>query len=288
MPTQITNQATLTYNYGSSTGSAASNIATVTLQDALSVQKSTLGNTYRANDEITYVLAMSNTGTTPLTDLSITDDLGTYTLPGSVSATPLTYVGPALLYINGTYNTTVTPTINANNIVFPIGSLPAGANAILLYRADTNGNAQLFPDSTITNTATFNATGLPAPITASATVTVENYASVQILKSMSPNPVSGGGTLTYTFTLYNYGNTEATGVVLSDTFNPAPTNIAVTLNGVTVPSASYTYTSGTLTLPVTGAATTITVPAATITQNDTTGAVTVSPGTTVITVTGTI
>lgn len=48
------------------------------------------------------------------------------------------------------------------------------------------------------------------------------------------------------------------------------------------------YTAGVLTLPDTGAATTLTVPAATFTQNTTTGVVSVTPGVTTVVVTGTI
>ena len=47
MPTQITNQASLVYNYGSATGNAVSNIATTTLLDPIAADKTSVGNTYR-------------------------------------------------------------------------------------------------------------------------------------------------------------------------------------------------------------------------------------------------
>ena len=115
-----------------------------------------------------------------------------------------------------------------------------------------------------------------------------DYADVSIVKDMSPSTITDGSTITYTFTLYNYGNTAATDVVLRDAFNPAPGNLSVSINGTAVPSGDYTYTAGVLTLPDTGAATTLTVPAATFTQDTTTGVVSVTPGVTTVVVTGTI
>ena len=41
---------------------------------------------------------------------------------------------------------------------------------------------------------------------------------------MSPNPIADGDTITYTFTIHNYGNTPATDVVLTDRFDPEPSS----------------------------------------------------------------
>lgn len=71
-------------------------------------------------------------------------------------------------------------------------------------------------------------------------------------------------------------------MILTDTFNPTPTNIAVYVNGVVLPTTDYTYVNGTLTIN-----NGLTVPAATYVTNPD-NSVTINPGTTLISVIGTI
>lgn len=286
MPTQITNQASIAFNYGGSSGTALSNVAQTTLLDPLSAAKRSLEDTYRAGDTITYVLSVRNNGAAALTDVTVTDNLGAYN-NGTQNVTPLTYGGKADLYINGVYSAPITGTPGGQGVEFTIATLAAGANALIVYTATVNEYAPLATDSTIVNTATFTATGIMTPVTDSNTITVAEYADLAIFKEMSPDPVSEDGTLTYTFTISNYGNTEATNVVLTDTFDPAPALVSVSVGDSPVSTGDYTYTSGTLTLP-TGGSYSITVPAATFKQEASTGAVTTVPGTVTITVVGTI
>ena len=98
------------------------------------------------------------------------------------------------------------------------------------------------------------------------------------------------GQITYTFVIQNTGNTPVVATdnaVITDTFDPALSNLTVTYEGTawTAP-ANYTYN------PATGQFATnpgqITVPAATYTQDPVTGAVIIQPGVTTLTVTGTV
>ena len=284
---QITNQANLTFNYGNITGTAVSNIASATLLDPLSVEKTSVGTTYRDGDRITYVLSVQNNGSVTVTDINLVDNLGTYALADGTSVTPLTYDNEAALYINGVFSSAIVGTETLNSVTFRIPSLAPGANALIVYHVTVNDYAPLAPGSTVTNTVNVTAPSITMPISDTNTITVENYANVVIVKEMSPDPVSDGDLLTYTFTISNTGNTPATGVVLTDVFNPAPSNITVTVAGLPVPATDYTYENGLLTLP-TGTAYEITVPAATVTENSETGVVTVTPGTLLITVEGTL
>ena len=83
----FTNQATLSYNGGSTN----SNIITGEIIEVLTVSKTAVVDTYRTPDKITYVISLINSGTTTLTGLSLTDNLGAYTV-GNTTVYPLTYI----------------------------------------------------------------------------------------------------------------------------------------------------------------------------------------------------
>ena len=72
----FTNQATLSYNGGSTN----SNIITGEIVDVLTASKTAVVDTYRTPDKITYVVSLVNTGTLALTNLTLTDNLGAYTV----------------------------------------------------------------------------------------------------------------------------------------------------------------------------------------------------------------
>ena len=178
-------------------------------------------------------------------------------------------------------------TATAGSLVFSFPTLPAGATANIVYRAAVNEYAPLDVEAGITNTATLTSDSDCADGTASATITAVSAANVSVFKQMSPNPVICGDTVTYTIRIYNYGNIAAENVVLTDTFNPAPTNITVSRDGTLLPANEYSYVDGTLTVPA-GTTTAVSVPAATFVRDATTGIVTVTPGMVEYTITGTI
>ncbi len=235
----IINQANLTYTYGTTTASVLSNPAMTERTEAITLEKRVLGEAYRAGSALTYLLSVHNNGAAPVTNLAITDDLGAFTPEGAEDATvPLTYTGPAALYLDGAFSETLTPTVDENGVTFTVPSIPAGANALIVYAAQVNCFAPLEDGGEIVNTASVE-NGAGDPVAASATVPVEAYADVSIEKEMSPNPIEAGGTLTVTFTIENRGNVAATDLILTDEFPVTLSDVAVSVNGAPVTDFSF-------------------------------------------------
>lgn len=280
----FTNFATLSYNGGTTN----SNIVTGEILEALTAVKTAVSANYSAGDRITYALSLVNTGTAAITDYTVTDNLGGYTV-GANTVYPLAYnAGTVRYYINGVLQTA--PTVTAGPPLTVTGlTVPAGGSAVLIYETTATPVAPLATGSSITNTATITGGGLTTPITAQATVETATSAELSISKALSPTTVTENGQITYTFVISNTGNTEATAtgnVVVTDTFSPILRNIAVTYNGTAwTEGTNYTYNAAT------GVFTTlagqITVPAASFTQN-TDGTFTVTPGTATLVITGTV
>lgn len=287
MATIITNQATINYRFRNAAATAVSNTATTVLGAQVEISKNSLTEVYRPQQIITYIIGITNRGSA-LTDVGVVDDLGTYTENGN-SYTPLTYIGPAQLYINGAFNSVITPDVEENGISFEIANIPAGGNAQIVYQVRVNGFAGVEEGSEITNTAIVDC-NCPCDVTDSDshTIRAEGFADIRIIKSVCPNPVGCGEELTYVFDIYNYGNIPANNVVLTDRFEPALSDIAVSVNGVSIPDEDFSYVNGVLTLPAAGSDYEITVPAATFERNDTTGEYEITPGQIQIIVTGII
>lgn len=281
---QFTNQAQLRY------GNAVtnSNIAVGEILEVLSASKTAVKKAYGTNDNVTYVISLVNSGTVPVTGLTVTDNLGSY-LFGTTTLTPLTYVpGTLLYYVNGILQTS--PAIEAGPPLVIRGlTIPAGGNASLVYEAAVNAYAPPAVGSTLTNAATISGEAI-SPIDINETITAETVPLLTITKSISPVPVSENGTLTYTFLIQNNGNTAAdisSDAVITDVFDPILTNLTATFNGTAL-TAGTDYTYNETTGEFATVAGKITVPAATFTQNTAQGNWTVNPGISTLVITGTI
>ncbi len=277
------NQATLSYNGGS----VNSNIITGQLVEPLTVTKTAVRDEYVAGDRLSYVVTIVNSGATPFTGLTLTDNLGE-TAFGAGTVTPLTYIdGTARYFINGVPQ--ADPAVTAPFTVTGI-SVPAGGNATIVYETAVNNFAPLAAAGTINNVVTLSGGGIVTPLTDDATVTATGEPNLDITKSLSPSEVTENGRLTYTFLIQNRGNTAAgagDNVVVTDTFNPILTDLVVTYDGALwTEGVNYTYDEGTgLFQTVAGQ---ITVPAATFVQSDVDGSYATNPGTGILTVTGTV
>lgn len=281
----FTNQATLTYN----DNVINSNIVTGEIVQVLSVTKNALSDTYERDKTITYIINIVNSSDSDFTNLTVTDNLGSYTY-NATSLVPLTYVdGSVRYFVKGDLQTQ--PTVTAVSPLTVTGiTVPANGNATVVYSATVNEFAPLANESQITNTVTVNGDGLSAAITAEETVNLETGPILSITKAVCPLSVPENGTLTYTFVIRNNGFTEAAAsdnLVISDAFDPILNITGVNLDGTALaPTTDYTYDTATGNFATVAGV--VTVPAATYVQNTTTGAYSVTPGATVLTVTGTI
>ena len=267
-----------------------SNTTEAELLSGLDITKTPITATYTAGGNVVYAITLTNLGGSTYNSLTVTDNLGAYTLPEGGAVVPLTYVpGSLSYYLNGVLQPTPTVTAAGDLTVEGI-SLAGGETATIIYVAEANEFAPIAAGSQITNTAsTDGGTGVGV-ISASSTVAVEEAPLLTIAKAVCPAIVNDNDTLTYTVIVQNLGNAPANatdGVIISDTFNPQLTNITVTLDGAPLTAGTdYTYDA------TTGAFSTldgvITVPAATYTTDPVSGATVTSPGVTVLTVTGTI
>lgn len=281
----ITNQATLSYN-GITT---LSNIAVGELVEVLTVTKTATDTTYTAGGVKTYAISLVNSSAAALNALTVTDTLGSYLFNGA-ALYPMTYVtGSLLYYVNGTLQATPTVTAAAPLTITGV-TVPAGGSAMLIYSTAVNEYAPLGAEDSIVNTATVTGGGLAAPVTATETINAATAPLLSISKSICPATVAENGTLTYTLTLQNRGNTAADAgdeLVVTDTFDPILSNLTVRFNGaVWTEGVHYTYSTATgVFATVSGA---LTVPAAAFTQDAATGAYTTDPGTSELVISGTI
>ena len=202
---------------------------------------------------------------------------------------PLTYIaGTAKYYVNGVVQ--ATPAVTAGPPLVVAGlTIPANGNITLIYEAAVNRYAPLSVESSVVNTVTVSGNGITA-VQAEETIQAESAPVLMITKSVSPVPVTENGTLTYTFLIQNIGNVaaeEATGVIVTDQFDPILSNLAVSFNGTAFSSpAGYTYNEATGTFATVAGQ--VTVPAASFVQDAETGVWSISPGVSTLVITGTI
>ena len=251
--------------------------------------KTAVEGTYTPGDIVTYVVTLRNTGTSSLTGLTVSDDLGGYDF-GGTTVYPLTYqAGSVTMFTNGVPQAapSVTP---GPPLVFTGITVPAGGDVVLVYQALANAYANPAAEGVITNTVTITGDGLSAPITATETVTAVAEPMLTISKSIAPSQVVDNDRVTYTFVIQNSGNQAVVATdnaAITDTFDPILTALSVTFDGAPwTQGVQYNYNEATgVFATVPGQ---ILVPAATYTQDPVTGVYTVNPGIATLVVTGTI
>ncbi|MBO5945819.1 MAG: hypothetical protein J6Q69_04360 [Clostridia bacterium] len=116
------NQATLSYN-GTTT---SSNVTVGELLSSLGITKSAISTSYGKDDGVSYIISIVNSTASPITGLTLTDDLGAYEV-GGITVYPLTYTAGSLkAYVGGTALTppTVTATYTQDPTTGVISTTP--------------------------------------------------------------------------------------------------------------------------------------------------------------------
>jgi len=281
---QITNQATLSYN-----GIVvSSNVATGEIVEVLEATKTAVPATYGPGDTVVYIVSLVNSGATPVTGVTVTDDLGGYEFDTS-TLYPLTYVdGSAILLENGVLQSAPTVTPGPPMVISGL-TVPAEGSVTIVYATKVTSFAPLGTGGAIENTATVDGTGISA-FTASGTATASGEPDLTITKSISPSIVKESGSLTYTFLIQNYGAgaaTAADNVKVTDTLDPVLTSLSASLDGAPLTLATdYTYSETTGVFETVEGV--ITIPAATFSQDAESGAWVTAPGEVTLTITGSV
>ena len=263
----INNQANVNYTYigARSPINNDSNITTTLVLSAtnITVTKYSLTETFVPGERNAYVVRVENTGSTPINNVILSDNLGQIN-EGEQTFDLFEYVdGSANYSLNNSPITSITPT-TTNPLSVNIGTLNVGDVYELYYLASALSS---ITEDSITNTAT--ATGVYNGETisdsGSTTVTALEYANLNIVKTQSSENAILGEDFAYTIALNNDGNLEATNITVTDTLPDefSLESVEMIQNGVTttLDPSEYTYTGNLLTIPSSTSTLELTIPA---------------------------
>ncbi|HPS70347.1 MAG TPA: S-layer homology domain-containing protein [Candidatus Cryosericum sp.] len=224
--TTITNTAKVVCTE-ESTGVTASVDATVSSAPLLHLTKDAPANV-DAGGDITYTLHVTNTGTMNAHGTVVTDVIPAHTTLVNAS---ITSGGTGLV------DTTTTP----GTVKWTLSSI-LGTGSELVLQLVVRADAPLPNGTVITNTASVTSAEVPTPVSGSASTTIGSAPVLTITKTVTPAGFTPGGQLTYTITLSNTGNMNATGVTIVDITPPHTTFV----------SAVFTKGTGAVTAPAVG------------------------------------
>lgn len=283
---EFSNQACLAYN----DIVTHSNVVQGSYNPQTKLTAGVAGQAYTVGEAVTLSINIANSGEADAENLTLKSDLGAYELSGNVLV-PLSYIDGSLqYYVNGVLQPEPTVAIIDGQLIVSGLDVPAGGNVLILFSARANQYAPQGCDASIT--VCFLLCGTRCCENPRTCVTIENECApkLTISKSLCPETVTCGQSLTYTLVIQNSGCAAATAednVLITDVLNPRLDITQVRFNGAAWSSpANYSYNSATGLFAT--AAGQITVPAASFSQDAATGVWTTTPGTSTLTITGTV
>ncbi len=195
----------------------------------LELTKTASVNSIQAGGTVTYTLSITNNGPDDADSVVVTD----YTTASGGAIGAITPPVGCNAVINGVFTCNI-PTIvsgDTETLTYSVGTVAPGTiNDIASVSALTNDPA---PDNN----------------TAAEVVEVTGFsADLSLVKEVAPNPVTTGGTVTYTLTVTNNGPDDATEVTLLDQISGSPQGVTATATdgvtcNVTATSSSTTAVS---------------------------------------------
>jgi uncharacterized repeat protein (TIGR01451 family) len=194
----------------------------------LSITKTDGQTSVVPGSQVTYTITATNNGPSGVTGATVNDNF-----PASLSSVTWTCTASAgsscgAATGSGNINTSVNLLTNGTATFTATGTLSRSATGTLDNTATVTPPAGVNDPNTANNSATDSDT-----ITATS--------DLSLTKTGSPNPVTVGGTLTYTITVNNGGPSTATNVMLTDTL-PASVSFA----SATPSQGSCTHSGGTV------------------------------------------
>ncbi|MED3035628.1 cell surface protein [Bacillus thuringiensis] len=232
----IINQALTSYTYivdpsqPPVTATSSSNTVSTAVVDAsLSAIKNTDSLVQSTNGTITYTVVIQNKGNTTANTVTLTDLVpeGTAFIPNSVT-------------INGVSAPGTDP-----NVGIPLNSIVPSDIITITFQVIVQSIPSVNPISNIARIAYTFIADPTAPIisrtiTSNPAFTQISDANVLSLKAVNAQQATIGDILTYTITLENTGNIQATNLIFSDTISEGTTFVdnSFTLNGTAILGAN--------------------------------------------------
>ena len=206
--TNIVNTATYTWDKDS--GSDAASFAIIEPSPAsLAISKEVdAGGPVELGEEVTYTITLSNSGQSDAEGVTLED-----TLPAGLSIGELVGTSPGVID-------------EETNTLSWTGTVPGKGEVVLVFTATLGEGEELY-GTEIENTAEFEWDEVSGSDTVSFDVE-QSPAKLTISKSVTPgSDVTPGGMVSYTITMTNHGDKEASTVVMSDVLPVSLTVLAV-------------------------------------------------------------